>query len=78
MGYIRMIRSGGLHCCSNAIRSVYYTCNFGQLVYHACNLGQLTTILATVWELTHSNGLIICIHEQNCFIYFLIFKTLLE
>ena len=20
MGYIRMIRSGGLHCCSNAIR----------------------------------------------------------
>ena len=22
MGYIRMIRSGGLHCCSNAIRSV--------------------------------------------------------
>jgi len=22
MGYIRMIRSGGLHCCSNAIRFV--------------------------------------------------------
>ena len=22
MGYIRMIRSGGLHCCSNAIRYV--------------------------------------------------------
>jgi len=22
MGYIRMIRSGGLHCCSNAIRWV--------------------------------------------------------
>ena len=30
MGYIRMIRSGGLHCCSNAIRyivwSKYYFC----------------------------------------------------
>ena len=23
MGYIRMIRSGGLHCCSNAIRCVF-------------------------------------------------------
>ena len=22
MGYIRMIRSGGLHCCSNAIRFI--------------------------------------------------------
>jgi len=22
MGYIRMVRSGGLHCCSNAIRFV--------------------------------------------------------
>lgn len=22
MGYVRMIRSGGLHCCSNAIRFV--------------------------------------------------------
>lgn len=22
MGYIRMVRSGGLHCCSNAIRFI--------------------------------------------------------
>ena len=22
MGYVRMIRSGGLHCCSNAIRFI--------------------------------------------------------
>lgn len=22
MGYVRMIRSGGLHCCSNAIRYI--------------------------------------------------------
>lgn len=27
MGYIRMIRSGGLHCCSNAIRyNVVHSC----------------------------------------------------
>jgi WASH complex subunit 7 len=28
MGYVRMIRSGGLHCCSDAIRSIvcFFTC----------------------------------------------------
>jgi len=28
MGYIRMIRSGGLHCCSNAIRFVLCGCAY--------------------------------------------------
>ena len=36
MGYIRMIRSGGLHCCSNAIRyNVVHSCPLVLLVNFA-------------------------------------------
>ena len=38
MGYIRMIRSGGLHCCSNAIRysTTLYPTIYADTLYDEC------------------------------------------
>ena len=71
MGYIRMIRSGGLHCCSNAIRYVHVcvcvcVCACVCVCVRACARAHIIIIMCIHVYVNGCSHVYVCVHTCTC------------